>query len=129
MLEGRSLRLKWAVGYLALTQLAGALVGYPILRPSITLDQRATADIAFCLAFGLFAWTLYGAWMRRRWARFPLLALLVVHFLLGIGDVLELSWWGLAYLSFAAADAIAFDELQKALGLKLPRFLSWLRAP
>jgi hypothetical protein len=29
-------------------------------------------------------------------------------------------------LSFAAADKIAFDELQKASGLKLPWFLSWL---
>ena len=127
MLEERSRRLKWAVGYLVLTHPVVAIIGYPFLRSSMPLAQRPTADIVVCLGLGLITWTLYGAWMRRRWARYPLLVLLVLHFLLGLNEVLELSWGGLVCLSFAAADVIAFDELQKATGLKLPWFLSWLK--
>ena len=39
---------------------------------------------------------------------------------------LQFSLDGLVFLSLAAADGIAFDELQKASGLKLPWYLSWL---
>jgi hypothetical protein len=122
----RSMRLKFAVGYLALTQPAVALVFYPSLRAELPPEQIASADIFFALIFSLFAWVLYGAWMHRRWARYPLLVLLVICFVQGLGDVLSLDWGGLIFLSFAAADKIAFDELQKASGLKLPRLLAWL---
>jgi hypothetical protein len=87
----RSKRLKFAVWYLALTQLGIAAVFYPFLRAGLPQDQIATADIVFFLMFALIAYVLYGAWRHRSWARYPLLLMLIVSFLLGVGDVLELN--------------------------------------
>ena len=123
----RSRRLKLAVGYLLIWHLGVAAVAYPFLRQTVAQDARSTADIGFVLAFLLVAFTLYGAWMCRAWSRYALAVLLLVHFVSGLGDVLELNVAGLLYLSFAAADTIALDEVQKSSGLKLPWFLSWLR--
>jgi hypothetical protein len=64
--------------------------------------------------------------MHRNWARYPLLALLLIHFATGLGEAVQFSLEGMLLLSLAAADKVAFDELQKASDLKLPWFLSWL---
>ena len=122
----RSTRLKFAVLYLALVQQGGALILYPLARSTVPPDQQSTVDVALILIFALVSWVLYGVWMHRNWARYPLLALLLITFALGLGEVLQFSLEGLVSLTFAAADKIAFDELQKASGLKLPWFLSWL---
>ena len=122
----RSTRLKFAVLYLALVQQGGALILYPLARSTVPPDQQSTVDVAFILVFALVSWVLYGVWRHRNWARYPLLALLLITFFSGLGEVLQLNFEGLMYLTFAAADKIAFDELQKASGLKLPWFLSWL---
>jgi hypothetical protein len=122
----RSTRLKFAVWYLALVQQGGALILYPFVRQTLLSDARTSTDFWFIVIFALVSWVLYGVWMHRNWARYPLLVLLLISFFSGLGDVLQLNLEGVAYLTFAAADKIAFDELQKASGLKLPWFLSWL---
>ena len=122
----RSTRLKFAVLYLALVQQGGALILYPLVRGTLPPDQQSTVDVAFILVFALVSWVLYGAWMHRNWARYALLALLLMTFAVGLGEVLQFNLNGLVFLSLAAADKLAFDELQKASGLKLPWFLSWL---
>ena len=122
----RSTRLKFAVGYLVLVQQVGAVIAYAFVRGTLAPDEQSAVDFWFILAFALVSWVLYGVWMHRNWARYPLLALLVITFALGLGEVLQFSLEGLVSLTFAAADKVAFDELQKASGLKLPWFLSWL---
>ena len=122
----RSTRLKFAVGYLALVQLGGAVILYASMRDTISPDKRSADDFSLVLVCAFFSWVLYAVWMHRNWARYPLLALLLMNFAEGLGEVLQFSLDGLVFLSLAAADKIAFDELQKASGLKLPWFLSWL---
>ena len=122
----RSTRLKFAVLYLALVQQGGAVIAYPFVRDTLSPDLRSSVDFWFILVFALVSWVLYGVWMHRNWARYPLLALLLMNFAMGLGDVLQLNLEGVVYLTFAAADGIAFNELQNASGLKLPWFLSWL---
>ncbi len=122
----RSTRLKFAVGYLALVQLGGAVIAYALMRDTLSPDERPSTDFWFILIFAFVSWVLYGVWMHRNWARYALLALLLINFVMGLGEVVQFSLDGLVFLTLAAADGIAFNELQKASGLKLPWFLSWL---
>ena len=122
----RSTRLKFAVLYLALVQLGGAVIGYALMRNTLSPDERSSTDFWFILIFAFVSWVLYGVWMHRNWARYALLALLLINFVTGLGEVVQFSLDGLVFLTLAAADGIAFNELQKASGLKLPWFLSWL---
>jgi len=122
----RSTRLKFAVLYLALVQLGGAVIGYALMRNTLSPDERSSTDFWFILIFAFVSWVLYGVWMHRNWARYALLALLLINFVMGLGEVVQFSLDGLLFLTLAAADGIAFNELQKASGLKLPWFLSWL---
>ena len=122
----RSTRLKFAVLYLVLVQLVGAVIAYAFVRGTLSPDERSADDFSFILVFASVSWVLYAVWMQRNWARYPLLALLLMNFALGLGEVVQFSLDGLVFLSLAAADKLAFDELQKASGLKLPWILSWL---
>ena len=122
----RSTRLKFAVLYLVLVQLGGAVIAYALMRDILSPDERSTDDFSFILVFASVSWVLYAVWMQRSWARYPLLALLLMNFALGLGEVVQFSLDGLVFLSLTAADKLAFDELQKASGLKLPWLLSWL---
>jgi len=96
------------------------------MRNTLSPDERSSTDFWFILIFAFVSWVLYGVWMHRNWARYALLALLLINFVTGLGEVVQFSLDGLVFLTLAAADGIAFNELQKASGLKLPWFLSWL---
>jgi len=111
---------------LVLVQQVGAVILYALMRDNLSPDERPADDFSFILVFAFVSWVLYAVWMHRNWARYPLLALLLMTFVTGLGEVLQFDLNGLVFLSLAAADKLAFDELQKASGLKLPWFLSWL---
>lgn len=123
----RSTRLKIAVAYLAVSQLAVAAIGYPIVRAGVEEHAKTGFDVVFIVVFGCFALLLRAVWMHRPWARYGLGLLLLVHSLQGIGETVQLDPWGLLALTQAAADKVAFDELQSAVGLKAPWFAFWLR--
>src|SRR5712675_1146266 len=69
----RSTRLKFAVLYLALVQLGGAVIGYALMRNTLSPDERSSTDFWFILIFAFVSWVLYGVSMHRNWARYALL--------------------------------------------------------
>src|SRR5260370_38481844 len=58
----RSTRLKFAVGYLALVQLGGAVIAYALMRDTLSPDARPSDDLSSGLVFAFFSWVLSGVW-------------------------------------------------------------------
>src|SRR5260370_41919247 len=52
----RSTRLKFAVGYLALVQLGGAVIAYALMRDTLSPDERPSTDFWFIPIFAFVSW-------------------------------------------------------------------------
>jgi hypothetical protein len=114
----RSTRLKLAVGWLAV-QSALAVVFL------FVLDLPAESRFVGIVVAALVAWVLYGVWNFRRWAKYPLIAMLTLVLLFCAVDLPNLSdfgsiVWFVFGLLFAATNKIAYDELKKATGINPP---------
>lgn len=114
----RSSKLKLAVGWLAVqTALAAVLL--------FVLDLPAESKFVGIVVAALVAWVLYGVWNFRRWAKYPLIAMLILVLLFTAVDLPNLADFGsivgfVLSLLYAAANAIAYDELKKATGINPP---------
>jgi hypothetical protein len=110
----RSSKLKLAVGWLAVQTALGAVFLF-------VLDLPAESKFVGIVV----AWVLYGVWNFRRWAKYPLIAMLTLVLLFCAVDLPNLSDFssivGFAFgLLYAVTNKIAYDELKKATGIDPP---------
>jgi integral membrane sensor domain MASE1 len=114
----RSPKLKLAVGWLAVQTALGVVFLF-------VLDVPAESKFVGIVVAALVAWVLYGVWNFRRWAKYPLIAMLILVLLFTAVDLPNLADFGsivgfVLGLLYAAANAIAYDELKKATGINPP---------
>jgi hypothetical protein len=114
----RSPKLKLAVGWLAAQAALGVVLLFFLDAP---IESRF---VGFAVA-AFIAWVLYGVWNLRRWARYPVIALLIFALFLAALEVPNLSDPGsltsfVLGLLYAAANKIAYDELKKATNINPP---------
>jgi len=115
----RSLRLKIAVVWLLATQPGAALL---VLFAS---EHSAGERFVGLVAAAFVCWVLYGVWYFRRWAKYPLIALLIVTFIMtaseipGFPDLDSIARFVLGLLC-AGANLLAYDELKKAVKINPP---------
>jgi len=114
----RSSKLKLAVGWLAVQTALGAVLLF-------VLDLPAESKFIGIVVAALIAWVLYGVWNFRRWAKYPLIAMLTLVLLFCAVDLPNLSDFrsiaGFAFgLLYAATNKIAYDELKNATGIDPP---------
>jgi putative flippase GtrA len=114
----RSPKLKLAVGWLAVQTALGVVFLF-------VLDVPAESKFVGIVVAALVAWVLYGVWNFRRWAKYPLIAMLILALLFTAVDLPNLADFGsivgfVLGLLYAAANAIAYDELKKATGINPP---------
>lgn len=112
----RSSALKFAVGWLFVGNVVSTVILYPLARAEAIRmhghEGLVTFNLVVILMLALVLSVLYGAWMLRKWAKYPLFVFLAIHLLMGISGTLEFTLEGLVALTFAAADAIALKELK-----------------
>jgi hypothetical protein len=114
----RSPRLKLAVGWLAAQTALGAVFLF-------VLDLPAESKFIGIIVAALIFWVLYGVWNFRRWAKYPLIALLILALLVAALDVPNLPDLGsltqfVLGLLYAAANKVAYDELKRATNIDPP---------
>ena len=82
-------------------------------------------EICRARAAAFVCWVLYGVWYFRRWAKYPLIALLIVTFIMtaseipGFPDLDSIARFVLGLLC-AGANLLAYDELKKAVKINPP---------
>jgi hypothetical protein len=115
----RPLRLKIAVVWLLATQPVMGLV--LVFSLPLSIEERFVG----CVVAAFIAWVLYGVWYFRRWAKYPLIALLIVTLFMTVSEIpnfpdLDSIGRFVVGLLWAGADAVAFDELKKAVKINPP---------
>jgi hypothetical protein len=114
----RSPRLKLAIWWLAAQTVVAVLL-------LVALDFPAESKFVGIVIAAVTFWVLYGVWNFRRWAKYPLIALLILALLIAAVEVPNLPelgslGWFIFNLLYAAANKIAYDELKRATSINPP---------